>query len=108
MLDRQSRTDQGLDRVTRNPNFQTLVRERTGFAWAMSGLMLAVYLTFIFLAAFGKGIMSATIGGTSISWGILLGLGVIILAFVLTGIYVARANGRFDDLTAQLDKDLKR
>jgi len=108
MLDRQSGTDHGLDRITQDPSFRTLVRERTGFAWTMSGVMLAAYLAFIFLAAFGKGIMSATIGDTSISWGILLGLGVIIFAFVLTGIYVARANGRFDDLTAQLDKDLKR
>lgn len=105
MLDRQSGTDHGLDRITQDPNFRTLVRERTGFAWTMSGLMLAVYLGFIFLAAFGKGVMSATIGDSSISWGILLGLGVIVFAFVLTGIYVVRANSRFDELTARIHKD---
>lgn len=36
------------------------------------------------------------------------GLGVILSAFVLTGIYVVRANGRFDDLTEQLRREVGR
>ena len=109
MLDRQSATSAERDetaRIMRNPEFQALVRERTSFAWTMSAIMLVVYLTFIGLAAFGKGLMSATIAGSSISWGIALGLFTIIFAFLLTGIYVSRANGRFDDLTASLTKDV--
>jgi uncharacterized membrane protein (DUF485 family) len=38
--------------------------------------------------------------------GIILGLGVIISAFVLTGIYVQRANSRFDELTRRLTREL--
>ncbi len=105
MLDRQSKSKTTVDRIVGDQNFKDLVRERTSFAWTMSGIMLAVYLAFIVMVAFGKGTMSSTIGDSSISWGILLGLGVIVFAFVLTGIYVARANGRFDDLTSRLDKD---
>ncbi len=105
MLDRQSKSKTTVDRIVGDQNFKDLVRERTSFAWTMSGIMLAVYLAFIVMVAFGKGAMSSTIGDSSISWGILLGLGVIVFAFVLTGIYVARANGRFDDLTSRLDKD---
>jgi uncharacterized membrane protein (DUF485 family) len=106
MLDRQSAgTTDETNRIMRDPTFQTLVRERTSFGWVMSGLMLAVYLGFIFLAAFGKGFMASTIAGSSISWGIVLGVFTIVFAFALTGIYVARANGRYDDLTAQLHRD---
>ncbi|MGI3903757.1 MAG: DUF485 domain-containing protein [Janthinobacterium lividum] len=108
MLERQSANHTEADataRIMRNPDFQTLVRERTSFAWMMSAVMLVVYLAFIGLAAFGKGFMSATLGGSSISWGIVLGFFTIVFAFVLTGIYVSRANGRFDDLTARLHKD---
>ena len=73
----------------------------------MSGIMLVVYLAFIFMVAFGKGAMSSTIGDSSISWGILPGARrFIVFAFVLTGVYVARANSRFDDLTSRLDEDL--
>ena len=38
--------------------------------------------------------------------GILLGLGVIVAAFVLTGIYVIRANSRFDELTRSLHEEV--
>jgi len=62
-----------------------------------------IYLSFILLVAFAHGIMATPVlaGGTT-SLGIVLGLGVIIAAFVLTGIYVARANGRYDALTREL------
>ena len=94
-----------IDRIVRDQNFKDLVRERTGFAWTMSGIMLVVYLAFIFMVAFGKAAMSSTIGGSSISWGIILGLAVIVFAFVLTGVYVARANSRFDELTSRLHEN---
>lgn len=108
MLDKQSATTTDeTGRIMRDPTFQTLVKERTGFGWTMSIVMLVVYLGFIFLAAFGKSFMASTIAGSSISWGILLGIFTIVFAFALTGIYVARANGRFDDLTAQLHRDAR-
>lgn len=105
MLDRQSTIINETDRILQDPDFRTLVSERTSFAWTMSAVMLVVYLGFIFLAAFGKSFMASTIGGSSISWGIVLGLFTIVFAFALTGIYVSRANGRFDDLTARVNKD---
>ena len=105
MLDRQSTTNE-IDRILRDPDFQALVRERTSFGWTMSGVMLAVYLGFVLLAAFGKGFMGSTIGDSSISWGIVLGLFTIVFAFMLTGVYVARANSRFDELTARVNKDV--
>ncbi len=108
MLDRQSRTTiDETSRILRDPTFRTLVSERTGFGWTMSIAMLVVYLGFIFLAAFDKSLMATTIAGSSISWGIVLGLITIFFAFALTGIYVTRANGRFDDLTAEIHRDAK-
>ena len=106
MLDRKSETTiDETARIMGDPTFQTLVKERTSFGWTMSAAMLVVYLVFIFLAAFGKAFMASTIAGSSISWGIVLGVFTIVFAFALTGIYVSRANGRFDDLTAQLNRD---
>lgn len=104
MLDRKG-TITETDRILRDPDFQTLVRERTGFGWIMSAAMLLVYFAFILLAAFGKGFMASTVGDSSVSWGIVLGLFTIVFAFALTGIYVSRANTRFDDLTARVNGD---
>ena len=94
------------DRILRNPKFQELVRTRSGFAWSLSAVMLAIYLGFIFLVAFAHDLMAMKIGGGATSLGIVLGLVVIVSAFLLTGIYVQRANGRFDELTRDLQKDL--
>ena len=41
--------------------------------------------------------MAMTVGGGATSVGIPLGLGVIVSAILLTGIYVRRANGEFDE-----------
>lgn len=94
------------DRILRNPKFQELVRTRSGFAWTLSAIMLAVYLGFIFLVAFARDLMAMKIGGGVTSLGIVLGLLVIVSAFLLTGIYVHRANSRFDALTRDLTKEL--
>lgn len=91
-------------RITDSPRFQELVRTRTAFAWTLSAIMLAIYLGFIFLVAFAQGLLATKVGG-EMSLGIVLGLVVIVSAFVLTGIYVARANGRYDDLTRDLERE---
>ena len=96
------------DGIMNNPRFQELVRERTSFAWTLSIVMLVIYYGFILLVAFGKGFLATKIGGGVTSIGILIGLGVIISAFVLTGIYTQRANSRFDELTENLTRELTR
>jgi uncharacterized membrane protein (DUF485 family) len=96
------------ERILRNPRFQELVRQRSRLAWALSAVMLAIYFAFILLVAFAKDLMATTIGGGVTSLGIVLGLGVILAAFVLTGVYVARANSRFDELTRDLTREVTR
>ena len=87
------------DKVLRNPRFQELVRQRSSFAWSLSIAMLVIYFGFILLVAFAKGLLATKIGAGVTSLGILIGLAVIVAAFVLTGIYVQRANSRFDEMT---------
>ena len=94
------------DCIINNPKFQELVRERSSFAWTLSIIMLVIYYGFVLLVAFGKGFLATKIGGGVTSVGILIGLGVIISAFVLTGIYTQRANSRYDELTEKLRRDL--
>ena len=94
------------DSVLSNPNFQALVRERSSFGWTLTIIMLVIYYGFILLVAFGKGFMATKFGGGVTSIGMLIGLGVIISAVVLTGIYTQRANSRYDELTEKLKRDL--
>lgn len=93
-------------RIAQNPHFKELVHERTRFGLILTGIMLVIYFGFIGLIAFDKALLATKIGSATTSLGLILGVAVIVLAFILTGIYVQRANGRFDDLTAKLKRDL--
>jgi len=96
------------ERILTSPRFKALVQERNGFAVKLSIAMLVIYYGFILLVAFARPLMAMKVGSGVTSLGIVLGLGVIIAAFALTGIYVQRANGRFDVMTRELRKELTR
>ena len=93
--------DEHTARVMRDPDFLVLSRQRGAFAWTLTAIMLVVYFGFIFLVAFAPEIASRPVGG-GITLGLVLGLGVIVSAIVLTGVYVTRANGPFDRLTQRI------
>ena len=94
------------ERIVQNPKFQDLVQRRSSFAWTLAAIMLAIYLSFILAVAFAPDLMALKVGAGVTSLGIVLGLVVIVSAFLLTGVYVARANTLFDDLTRELRKEL--
>jgi uncharacterized membrane protein (DUF485 family) len=76
-----------------------IARQRVSLV--LSAVMLGVYFGFIALGAFAKGFMGAELTA-GVSWGILLGALVIIVAFALTGVYVRWANAAEIDL----DRDM--
>lgn len=94
-------------RILENPKFQELVATRSAFAWTLSAAMLIIYFGFILLVAFGKGFLGTPIGSGVMTFGIPVGLFVIISAFTLTGIYVRKANGEFDELNRQIMEESK-
>jgi uncharacterized membrane protein (DUF485 family) len=94
------------NQLLRSPRFQELVRQRTRFAWTLSIVMLVIYFGFILLVAFAKPLLATKIGDGVTSLGIILGLGVILSAFILTGIYVQRANSRFDEMTRHITREI--
>lgn len=93
-------------RIRNNPKFQELVSKRSAFAWILSAVMLIIYFGFILIIAFAKGILAIKIGAVT-TIGFPIGVGVILSAIVLTGIYVAKANSEFDELTRQILEESK-
>ena len=91
-----------IDKIKRDPEFHELVRKRTSFAWLLSGVMALIYFGFILLVAFKPTLLGTPIGDGVMTVGIPVGLFVIISAFVLTGLYVRRANTEFDALTQKI------
>ena len=86
-------------KIAQDPRFQQLVRRRNRLAWMLSFAILALYFTFILVIAFAPELLGQPIADGSITTlGIPAGIGIILSAFVLTGIYVHRANKEFDHL----------
>ncbi|MCY1209434.1 Inner membrane protein YjcH [compost metagenome] len=100
--------DSTYQRIQENPRFKELVSKRERFAWILSAIMLGLYLAFILLIAFEPQLLGTRINAESpVTWGIPIGVGLILLAFVLTGIYVRRANGEFDRLNQEILKEVQ-
>ena len=93
--------DGQIARIQKDPNYIELVSERKSFGWTLAIIMLVIYYGYIALVAFFPSLIAVTVTG-SITIGLYLGVAIILSAIVLTGIYVSRANSRFDDLTAAI------
>ncbi len=91
-----------IQKIKQNPHYRELVSSRSSFGWILTFFMMVVYYGFILLTAFNKELLATKIGAGVTTYGMPIGLFVIIFTIVITGIYVNRANNKFDDLTAKL------
>ncbi len=86
-------------RIAADPRYRELVRRRSRFTWTLTAIMLIVYYGYIVLIAFNKEFLAQPMfNGSATSLGIPIGLGVILIAILLTGLYVRRANRDFDPM----------
>ncbi|MBF0423085.1 MAG: DUF485 domain-containing protein [Magnetococcales bacterium] len=97
-----------VEKILQNQKYKDLVTKRSKFAWTLSIIMLIIYYAFVLIVAFAPNLLGTKISPQSvISVGVPLGVFIIIAAFILTGIYVRRANGEFDTLTQQIKEEMK-
>ncbi|MGG5835995.1 DUF485 domain-containing protein [Huaxiibacter chinensis] len=95
-------------RIENSAHFRELVEKRQRFAFTLSIIMLIIYVGFILLIAFAPHWLGTPLhAGTSVTRGIPIGIGVIVISFVLTGVYVWRANGEFDRLNREVLREVK-
>lgn len=93
-------------KIKSNPKYEKLVATRSSYGWTLTWLMMFVFYGYILLIAFNKELLGTKIGEGVTTWGIPIGLFVIVFTVIITGIYVRRANSEFDDLTAQIRKEV--
>jgi len=97
-----------VDAVKAHPRYQELICSRKCFAWNLTVLMLVMYYGFILVIAFAPKLLGTPLSAGAITTvGIPVGVIIIVAAFILTGIYVSKANGKFDALTKMIREDLQ-
>lgn len=101
-------TTDSVESIKQHPLYAELVAKRKRFAWILTVLMLAIYYGFVLVIAFAPKALAVPLSAGFVTTnGIPVGVLIILSAFVLTGIYVFRANGEFDRLAKAIREDLQ-
>ena len=98
-------SDRSLAAIARNPKYRELVRSRAVTGGILSALTLFIYFGFIGLIAYNPKFLAQRIGDNVTTIGMPIGIAVIVSAFVLTGIYVWRANTSYDRLIREIREE---
>lgn len=91
------------DHIRGNDQFHELVTQKSRLSWSLAVLMMLVYYSFILVIAFFPEWLGTSLTDNStITWGLPVGIGIILFTFVITGIYVNKANNLYDNLMQQV------
>ena len=86
---------------------EAIASRRWKIAMALTATMLVVYFGFLLLVAYDKPGLAALVT-PGLSWGILLGAIVILVAWAVTGIYVRWANRHYDSALDEIRREAKK
>ncbi|MRX11021.1 DUF485 domain-containing protein [Pseudoduganella sp. FT25W] len=99
--------DDLVQKLKHDPNYHKLVKSRSRFGWTLTALMMVVYYGYILLIAFDKEFLATKTGTGVMTWGMPIGLFVIVFTVLITGVYVRRANNTYDELTQAIHDKVK-
>jgi uncharacterized membrane protein (DUF485 family) len=94
--------EEALTKIETDERYHRLIRQRSRLGWLLAAIIFIAYFSFTALIAFDKALLASPTGDGVTSLGIPIGFGLILLAILLTGIYVRRANSEFDRLTREI------
>ena len=98
--------DELAKRIASHPKYQELKAKRTSFGWWLTIAMLVVYYGFILHVAFDKELLATRLGQGVTTWGMPIGLVVILFTIAITAVYVRRANKEFDQLSDDINREV--
>ncbi|GFE61773.1 DUF485 domain-containing protein [Geobacter sp. AOG2] len=90
-------------KIHNDPRFAKLVKERDRLGWILSAIVCVMYFGFTLMIAYTPGILTAPIAADSvIPMGMPIGIGIIVMSCILTGIYVYKANNTYDPIMREI------
>jgi uncharacterized membrane protein (DUF485 family) len=89
--------------LLQDPEFREMAKKKNSISTALTAAMLAIYFGFILMIAFKRDLFGDRLAG-GITVGVALGVGVIIVSWALTGVYVRWANSKYDAMVDTLKK----
>ena len=96
-------------KIRNNPKFAEMVGKRTRFAIILSLVVLVPYYSYMLLVSLQPQLFAAKISeGSVITIGWPIAALIVVVGWLLTGVYVHRANGEFDRLTEEVLKEARK
>ena len=96
-------------KIRSNPKFAEMVGKRTRFAVVLSLIVLVPYYTYMLLVSLQPQLFAGKISdGSVITIGWPIAALIVVAGWILTGVYVSRANGEFDSITAEVLKEARK
>ncbi|WP_153146224.1 DUF485 domain-containing protein [Dechloromonas sp. H13] len=96
-------------KIRSNPKFAEMVGKRTRFAILLSLIVLVPYYTYMLLVSLQPQLFAAKISeGSVITIGWPIAALIVFGGWLLTGVYVSRANGEFDSLNEEVLKEARK
>lgn len=94
-----------LKRLSESDAYKDLCASRSKAVWPLAILMLLAYYSFILVIAFNPELFATKIGDGHTSLGIVCGFAVILFTFLITGIYVRKANKDLEPKIEAIQKE---
>ncbi|MBV8060686.1 MAG: DUF485 domain-containing protein [Alphaproteobacteria bacterium] len=92
--------------VAQLPEFKELIQKRRAIALPLTIIMLLAYFGFILTIAFAPDVLSQKVGSGVTSLGIAIGFGLILLTFIVTGVFVHQSNQKLEGLIDTIHKKI--
>jgi uncharacterized membrane protein (DUF485 family) len=93
-------------RIRKNPKFVELVARRGRLAWTLVSIVWVLFYALVLTIAFAPGVIGSRVAeGSTLSVGVAAGLFQFIFFWILTALYVRKANTQYDALTSEVVKD---
>ena len=93
-------------RVRANPRFSELEGKRSRFAYLLTAIVMASYYGMMALVAFAPEVLRTPISeGGMLTIGVPIGAAIIIGSWLLTGWFVSRSNGEFDQINNEIVRE---
>ena len=93
-------------KVRANPKFAELEGKRSRFALLLTAIVMASYYGMMMIVAFAPEVMRTPIStGSTLTIGVPIGAAIIIGSWLLTGWFVSRSNGEFDQMNNEIVRE---
>lgn len=91
--------------VLAHPKFQRMARQKALLGWSFSAVIFGVYVAYIWIIGTNPQLLATKVLGIT-TLGIYVGMAMIIFSFLITLVYVHIANGKFEEMTQEVVKEV--